>query len=124
MPAALTQAGAGGRNAWLALRVLGAVVAVPIAEELAFRGYLMRRFVQEDFDRVSPAAVTIFAIVASSLAFGVLHGEWWLAGTLAGIVYAAAYLRRGSIGDATVAHATTNALIAAAVLGAGQWHLW
>ena len=62
--------------------------------------------------------------MVSSLAFGILHGERWLAGTLAGIVYAGVYLRRGSIGDATAAHATTNALIAAAVLGAGQWHLW
>jgi len=33
-------------------------------------------------------------------------------------------LRRGRIGDAVVAHATTNALIAATVLIAGKWGLW
>jgi hypothetical protein len=33
-------------------------------------------------------------------------------------------LRRGRIGQAVVAHATTNALIAAWVLVRGDWYLW
>ncbi len=33
-------------------------------------------------------------------------------------------LRRGRIGEAVAAHATTNALIAASVLGWSQWQLW
>ena len=39
-----------------------------------------------------------------------------LAGTLAGLLYAITFLRHGRIGDAVVAHATTNALLAALVL--------
>ncbi len=31
---------------------------------------------------------------------------------------------RGRIGDAVFAHALTNALIAVAVIGGGQWQLW
>jgi membrane protease YdiL (CAAX protease family) len=60
----------------------------------------------------------------SSVVFGALHGERWLAGTIAGVIYATAMLRRRSIGDAVAAHATTNALIAGLVLIGGHWQLW
>jgi exosortase/archaeosortase family protein len=55
--------------------------------------------------------------------FGALHGRW-LAGTVAGMFYAWAMYRRGRVGDAIMAHATTNALIAAEVLLFGNWNLW
>lgn len=60
----------------------------------------------------------------SSLAFGLLHGERWVAGSLAGLIYAAVFLRRGRIGDAVAAHATTNALLAAWVLAGARRELW
>jgi exosortase E/protease (VPEID-CTERM system) len=37
---------------WLAFRVIGASVTVPIAEELAFRGYLCRRLIGSEFQEV------------------------------------------------------------------------
>jgi CAAX prenyl protease-like protein len=123
-PPSLMGATATLKTAWIALRVFGAVVTAPVAEELAFRGFLLRRLESEDFHGVAPGAVSWIAILLSSAAFGVLHGDRWIAGTIAGAVYAVAYLRRGSIGDAVAAHATTNALISAAVLLAGQWQLW
>ena len=48
----------------------------------------------------------------------------WLAGTVAGMFYAWAQYRRGKVGDAIMAHATTNALIDAEVLTFGNWNLW
>jgi exosortase E/protease (VPEID-CTERM system) len=124
MPSALGAAPAALTAAWLAVRVLGSVVTVPIAEELAFRGFLLRRFVSADFQAVSSRSISWIAIVLSSAAFGVLHGDRWLAGTLAGVVYAGALLRRGSLGDATAAHATTNLLIAGWVGIGGHWEFW
>lgn len=112
------------RIAWLVFRTAAAVVTVPIAEELAFRGFLIRRVSSTDFDSLSPRHYTIVAVLVSSVAFGLLHGDRWLAGTLAGLIYAVAFLRRGRIGDAVVAHATTNALLAAWVLIGGKWDLW
>jgi membrane protease YdiL (CAAX protease family) len=56
--------------------------------------------------------------------FGILHGQRWIAGAIAGMLYAAVARRRGSLGDAALAHATTNALIAAHVLTVGNWNLW
>jgi exosortase E/protease (VPEID-CTERM system) len=112
------------RIAWVVFRCLGAVVTVPIAEELAFRGFLLRRLISADFESVDFRRFTWFSVAASSLAFGLMHGDRWLAGTLAGFLYAAVMLRRGNIGSAVVAHATTNALIALAVLIGGKWYLW
>jgi exosortase E/protease (VPEID-CTERM system) len=112
------------RVAWLTLRVLAAVVTVPIAEELAFRGYLIRRLISSHFESVDPTTWTYFSVLASSIVFGLPHGDRWLAGIAAGILYAVVFLVRGRIGDAVVAHATTNALLAIWVLARGAWYMW
>jgi CAAX prenyl protease-like protein len=113
-----------GRVFWLTARVLAASVTVPIAEELAFRGYLMRRLVAADFDRVDPRHFTWFSLAVSSLVFGAMHGSSWLAGSAAGLVYGWLYTRSGRIGDPVIAHATTNILLAASVLVLRQWQFW
>jgi membrane protease YdiL (CAAX protease family) len=58
----------------------------------------------------------------SSASFGLLHGQW-LAGTVAGAGYAVAFYRSGKLGDAVIAHVTTNGLIALIVLVSGTWSL-
>ena len=97
---------------------------MPIAEELAFRGFLIRRVMSADFQTRGIREYTYVALLISSLAFGLMHGDRWIAGTAAGLLYAAAMLKRGRIGDAVVAHATTNALLAVWVLAGGRWDLW
>jgi CAAX prenyl protease-like protein len=111
-------------SCWLALRVVGSVATVPLAEELVFRGYLTRRLMAADFRSVPPGTFSWTSFLASSLAFGLLHDGRWVAGTAAGMFYACAYYRRGRLGDAVVAHATTNALIALDVLAREHWSLW
>ncbi|BBL75891.1 exosortase E/protease, VPEID-CTERM system [Methylomagnum ishizawai] len=113
----------GAAALWLLFRVLGSVVAVPLAEELAFRGYLIRKLIARDIETVPPGRFAWVSFLASSVLFGLLH-ERWLAGSLAGMGYALALYRRGQIGDAVVAHMTTNGLIALAVLAQGRWGLW
>lgn len=108
---------------WVGLRVLGSVVAVPIAEELAFRGCLLPRIIDADFLDVPPRKLTVAALVLSSVAFGVLHDNW-LGATVCGVLFAFARQRRGLLSDAIVAHATANLLIAADVLLRGNWQLW
>jgi exosortase E/protease (VPEID-CTERM system) len=122
--AGLASLSAPARLSWLIFRTLAAVVTVPIAEELAFRGFLLRRLVSSDFELVDFRRFTYFALAGSSVVFGLMHGDRWLAGTVAGVVYALVMLRRGHIGDAIIAHATTNALLAVMVLAGGNWQLW
>ena len=109
--------------AWLAARVIGSVLTVPLAEELAFRGFLVRRLIAADFDAVRPGRFTWISFVVSSVAFGMLHDRW-LEGTAAGMLYALAYYRRGSLGDAVTAHATTNAMLCIDALMTGDWSLF
>ena len=124
MPTALAVSPAIARVTWLVFRTLAAVITVPIAEELAFRGFLLRRLISPDFESVSLKRWTLLAVFGSSLAFGVLHGDRWIAGTVAGMLYAAAQRWRGRIGDAVVAHGVTNALISISVLWGSHWSLW
>jgi len=111
------------RAAWLGFRVVGSVILIPIVEELAFRGFLQRRLIAADFSEVPQQRFSWLSLVGSAIAFGGLH-QAWIAGTMAGLAYSLATYRRGRLTDAVLAHATTNALIAIAVLGFGQWWLW
>ena len=113
-----------GALAWLACRVIGSVILVPIAEELAFRGFIARRIMASDFEAVSGRSLSWLSMIASSVVFGALHGRW-VAGTLAGLIFALTYRHRGAgSADAIVSHATANGLIAALVLVKGMWSLW
>ncbi len=123
-PSALLSASAAARCSWIAIRIIGAVIVVPIAEELAFRGFLLRRLASADFEAVGWRAFSWAPFLISSVAFGVLHGERWLVGSIAGAIFAFVQLRRGRIGEAIAAHAVANALVAAWVLSTGAWQFW
>ncbi len=124
MPGALAASSSPTRTIWIIFRALSAVVTVPIAEELAFRGFLLRRLISREFETLPMRTFTWLGLCISSIAFGLLHGDLWFAGILAGLLYTWALVRRGRIGEAVMAHATTNALLAAYVLIFQKWHLW
>ena len=123
-PAALRSVPVHWAAAWLLLRVIGYTITVPLVEELAFRGYLTRRLMREDFDRLPIGLFSWGSFAISSLLFGALHGGYWLAGTIAGITFALALYQRRALGDAVLAHATTNGLIAVYVFATGRWSVW
>jgi exosortase E/protease (VPEID-CTERM system) len=112
------------RDAWIACRVCAALVTVPIAEELAYRGYLMRRVTAPQFESVPLTQTRWPALVVSAVAFGAMHGSFWLPGIVAGLAFAAVAVRTGKLGESIAAHGTTNALLAAYVLLFGRWQLW
>jgi exosortase E/protease (VPEID-CTERM system) len=124
MPEQLSAAPAAVRAGWIASRVFGSVLIVPIAEELAYRGYLMRRLMTADFESLPFHAVRWPALALTAVVFGLAHGALWAPGILAGLAYSLLVIRRGHLGEAVAAHATTNGLIAVTVLLWGQWQLW
>ena len=112
------------RSGWIICRIIAAVVTVPLAEELAYRGYLLRRLTSPHFDTVPFSDARWPQLVLSALAFGIMHGRFWIAGAIAGIVYGLLAMRTNKLGEAVAAHATTNALLAASALLFGQWRLF
>ena len=120
----LARLSSGQRAAWILLRTIAAVLTVPLAEELAFRGYIARRIMSADVESVSLRSLSLVAVLVSSLAFGILHGRMWLAGTLAGVVFAVVAKLRGRLGEAVAAHATANLLLALWVIARGDYSLW
>lgn len=99
---------------WVAFRLVGTVLMVPLIEEAFFRGFLLARFVG------GGVGGRLVAVVASSLLFGLLHGRW-IVGTLAGVVFALVYLRRQSLPDAVIAHVVANLIVALAALYTQDW---
>ena len=118
--AKLSQFGAAG---WLLARAVGSVLIIPLAEELAFRGFLTRRLISSDFESVPEGLFTWPSFLLSSLLFGLLH-ERWVAGCLAGMAYALVYYRRGKLIDSVLAHAVTNLSITIYVFATSEWYKW
>jgi exosortase E/protease (VPEID-CTERM system) len=112
------------RILWILIKIFGSCLIIPLIEELAFRGFLLRRLIQSDFTAVSYRKFTWLSFLLSSLAFGLMHGERWIAGIIAGMVYAFVVYRKGRLMDAVVAHAVSNIIIALYVLIFGKWGLW
>jgi exosortase E/protease (VPEID-CTERM system) len=109
---------------WMSFRVIGYVVMAPFVEELAFRGYLMRRLQSGRFDGLPVWRFTWVSAIGSSLLFGALHGSMWIAGTIAGLAFVLALWRRRALGDAVVAHAVANGLLAGYACISGHWSVW
>lgn len=105
---------------WWGLRIAGTVVLAPLVEELAFRGYLMRRMDSLYFERVSLRQVSRKGLIGSSILFGLLHPGHLIAGTLAGLLFGVAVQRRGWLLDGVVAHGVANALIAGVAVATGR----
>jgi len=124
MPEKLAAVPTALRGFWIASRIAGSILIVPIAEELAYRGYLMRRLTAPEFESVPFRSVHWPAVMVTAIVFGLAHGALWLPGVAAGLAYGLILVRTGRIGEAVAAHATTNALVAASVLGWNQWQLW
>jgi exosortase E/protease (VPEID-CTERM system) len=124
MPEKLAMMPPAWRATWIAARVAAAVVTVPVAEELAYRGFLMRRMSSADFESVPFRSVGWLPLTVTAVIFGLAHGPLWIPGIAAGMAFGLIVVRRGRLGESVAAHVTANALIAASVLGAGQWQLW
>ncbi len=108
--------------ALLALSLAGGAFAIPIAQELAFRGYLARKLVATNFEDVPFERFTWLSFVGSSIAFGILEPNW-LAGVFAGMIFAAVMYRRGLLSDAIVSHVTSAGLLFALASIMGKWAL-
>jgi len=113
-----------GDVAVLTLRTLRAALFVPIAEELFWRGWLMRWIISQDFAKVPLGAWSARAFWIVAVLFAVEHGALWDVGLAAGILYNWWMVRTKSLGDLILAHGVTNLVLSAYVIFANQWQYW
>lgn len=109
---------------FLTFRVLTSVVTVPILEELFWRGWLMRWLIDHNFERVPLGSYTAESFWIVALLFASEHGSYWEVGLLAGVAYNWWMIRTKNLWDCILAHAVTNACLAAYVIGWGRWQYW
>jgi len=123
--ARFTPVAANGAIDWplVAVRWLGAVLLVPVMEELFWRSFLMRWIEAPVFDGVDPRRVRFRAIVVSTFIFMLAH-TLWLAAVIAGLAYAWLYVRSGKLWLPVIAHAVTNGALGAWVIATGNWQFW
>jgi exosortase E/protease (VPEID-CTERM system) len=124
MPEALAELSPPMRALWICCRLAAAVVTVPLAEELAYRGYLLRRIASPNFDALPFSQSRWPALLISSAIFGAMHGSMWLPGCIAGLAYGLLAIRTNRLGESVAAHATSNLLLGVAVLIFDQWQWW
>ena len=102
--------------------LLGSAIALPLTQELAFRGYLARKLIAADFDTVSFSRFTWLSFLGSSLAFSITAENWFPA-ILAGMLFAAVAYRRGLLSDAIIAHVCSGSLLFLFATITNRWSL-
>ena len=111
------------RNMFIVIRIIGAVIVVPLMEELFWRAFLIRWLINENFKSVPVGAFTWLSFAVTAGLFGAEHSEW-LAGLICGVLYNGLYYKRKDVFSCVVAHAVSNAALAVWVLSRGDWKFW
>ena len=110
---------------WLmiAVRVSGAVIIVPIMEELFWRSFLLRYLINSDFTKVAIGSFSLFSFVAVAILFGLEH-HYVFAGIMAGTIFNYIYCATKSIAQCVLSHSVANLGLAGYVLLSGKWSFW
>ncbi|MEY2428621.1 MAG: protease family protein [Verrucomicrobiota bacterium] len=121
-----TQFGQGSAVAWfyIGVRIVGSSIVVPPLEEVFYRSFLYRYFVNTDFRAMPLGQFHGLSFVVTSAIFGFMHPDRWLAGILCGLAYQWLVIRKNRLGDAMTAHAITNFLLGIWVVWKGAWNFW
>ncbi len=111
------------RNNLIFFRFFGAVLVVPIMEELFWRSFLLRYIIDSNFMTVRIGTYTIASFAIGSVLFGLEH-NLVLAGIMAGVAYSLLLYWTKSINQCILAHAVTNLVLGIYVLQSSNWQFW
>ena len=107
----------------VAFRLIGAVLVIPLFEELFWRSFLLRWVINPDFKRVALGQFTWLSFLVVTLFFGLEHHRW-LVGLAAGAIYNLLLYRHKNLWSCIAAHSVTNLALAIYVLQTVQWSFW
>jgi uncharacterized protein len=108
---------------FIATRLLGSSLVVPMLEEVFYRSFVYRYLIDQNFLTVPLSRYQPLSVLITSLVFAFSHVEWF-AGLLCGIAYQALVIWKGRLGDAITAHGVTNLLLAIWIVWRGAWQFW
>ena len=108
---------------FLAFRLAGAAIVIPLAEELFWRSFALRFLEKSAFKSIPLGQFSWFSFILVSLAFGLEHHRW-LPGIIAGLAYAGLLYRTKNLFSPILSHAVTNLLLGVYVLSTGRWEFW
>lgn len=104
-------------------RITGAVLVVPVFEELFWRSFLIRWIDNQDFQKVPIGQFSVLPFILVAIFFGIEHHRW-LVGIVTGFIYNGVLIHQKNIWPCIVAHAVTNLALATYVLMTGHWSFW
>lgn len=104
-------------------RVAGAVLVVPLMEELFWRSFLIRYVIDNNFEKIRIGTFTWGSFLLTVVLFGAEH-NYIYAGIMAGVVYNLILYRTRSLAQCVLAHAVTNLALAIYVVATGKWQFW
>ena len=108
---------------FIAVRLFGLVLLVPLIEELFWRSFLIRWLINPDFHKVPIGRVTPIAAAVSSAVFALSHPEW-LPALLTGLLWAWLLWQTKSLSACVISHAVANLALGLHVLATGDWKYW
>jgi uncharacterized protein len=108
---------------FLAVRLFGLALVVPVIEEFFLRGCVMRYVISERFWDVPFGNVNRTAVIAGTLIPVLMHPQEVLAAVVWFSAVTWLMVRTRNIWDCVFAHAITNLLLGVYVLASGQWWL-
>lgn len=111
------------RLAMICVRLFGAVIIVPIMEEIFWRSFLLRYIINPEFTKVAIGRFTWFSFLATTVLFGFEH-HLIIAGMMAGLLFNLLLYRTRSIAQCILSHAVANLALGIYVLQTGQWQFW
>ena len=120
------EAGAQWLTPLLVVRLAGAVLLVPVMEELLMRSFLPRWLDMPqggDWRGQPIGKFTLYSFVWTVILFGAVHNRWAV-GLAAGVLYNGYLAWRRSLLPVIVAHAVTNLALGIYVLRTELWTFW
>lgn len=107
------------------LRFLRLVIVVPLVEEIFWRGFLLRYFINEKFTAVPFGTFSWLSFAVVTIAFMFVHSAAdWPAAAITGALYNFVAYRTKSLTSCVIAHAITNLLLGAWIMFTRQWGFW
>jgi hypothetical protein len=109
--------------AFLAVRIIGIALVVPLAEELFWRGFLLRWTIDPDWEKVPVGAFSWQSCLTVTALFTLAHPEWLPAASYCLLLNGLLYWKK-DLWQCIVAHAVSNLLLVFYVLATDNWWLW